>query len=451
MDHFQRLGCKVLCRAAAAVVMLLLMVSWAEAVIFKTPITFSVSGWPHGTGPAAGSMQAACEGWVNNAANYSVIGVAYPSVTQGANPERWDCTITNSGWGFNHTEVGVINGAGSASCPANSTAATSATCTCNAGYADQGGQCVSQVVCPSAGTLVNGYMPSSAGSPVNVCLGGCQATVVNVGAASSGGVDYWRGQWTYTGGSTCTGVPTATTGTLANAPTCPPGQVAGTFNGQSLCLPSSPTNPQQTVTQQKVTNPDGSYSISTSTTNNYGGSTSTTTTVQNYNANGTPNGSPSTTSKDGATPDKTDQEKFCEQFPQSPLCKPGSWSGACPSFTCDGDAVQCAQAKGVWDLLCYAQADNEQKTLGGQIVGGSDPLGGALPNPANPASVNIGNVAGTAGWLGRSCPADQVFSVKGHSITLPWSSQLCVYLELAGAAMLAVAALIAARIIGVFG
>ena len=51
-----------------------------------------------------------------------------------------------------------------------------------------------------------------------------------------------------------------------------------------------------------------------------------------------------TTNPDGSTDEKPEQE-FCKENPDAPQCKKSNWGGSCGSFTCDGDAIQCAIAR----------------------------------------------------------------------------------------------------------
>jgi len=235
---------------------------------------------------------------------------------------------------------------------------------------------------------------------------------------------------------------------------CPAGQTYGTVNDIPTCLqagtPDVPTAPAKTTsTQSTVTNGDGSKTV-TSTTSS---SSSTTTTTTTYDAAGNKTGETTETRTNGSGVARgaTEQADYCRDNPNSPMCKSGSWSGSCAAFTCDGDAVQCAQAQASWKLTCALTEANAQATLADQIASGNDPLAATLPNPAAPSIINIGAIDQSA-WAGGSCPPDVTVPLPlgAGPLVLPFSS-MCVYLEWFGYAVIVVSMLGAARIIGVWG
>lgn len=233
------------------------------------------------------------------------------------------------------------------------------------------------------------------------CMNGCsvKAGFVSIplgaiGAATSGSVSQWITPTTTTGAA-CQGA--STTGTIKAtlpppAPVPPPtpeqpadpkttpqnnadpdnctgsGGVYMTVNGQGKCASPGPDNSsdaQKLTSGEKkttTTNADGTTTDTTvkttTVTNPITGeqSTSTTTTTTTKDANGTPTGTSSSTTngtgdKGGKNGDGT--KGFCEENPQSPICKKSSWSGDCDNApVCDGDAVQCATAKAVWEHRC---------------------------------------------------------------------------------------------------
>lgn len=225
-----------------------------------------------------------------------------------------------------------------------------------------------------------------------------------VGVATAGSVSQWITPTTTTGAA-CQG--SATTGTVkvtlpppAPVPTPTPEQPADpkntptnnadpencsgsggvymTVNGQGKCATPGPDNmadAQKLTSGQKTTsttNPDGTVTDSTvkttTTTNPHTGETSTssTTTTTTKDANGNVTGTGTTTTngtgdQGGKNGDGT--KGFCQENPQSPICKKSSWTGDCDNApVCDGDAVQCATAKAVWEHRCvmkWAEKDND--------------------------------------------------------------------------------------------
>lgn len=224
------------------------------------------------------------------------------------------------------------------------------------------------------------------------------------GVATTGSVSQWITPATSTGaacqGASTTGTVKATLPPPAPTPTPTPeepadpkntptnnadpescsgsGGVYMTVNGQGKCASPGPDNAadadkltagQKTTT---TTNADGTTTETTTkqttVTNPVTGqqSTSSTTTTTTKDANGNVTGTSSSTTngsgdQGGKNGDGT--KGFCQENPQSPICKKSSWTGDCDNEpVCDGDAVQCATAKAVWEHRCvmkWAEKDNE--------------------------------------------------------------------------------------------
>lgn len=352
------------------------------------------------------------------------------------------CDAGNPNCGASDTVYALSPGS---TCPANSTL-NGGTCECNAGFTESGGACVPTNNCVS-GERYTGYFTGTTGGGV-VCAGGCEAVVEkSSNQYKLDGTQVVAGTWVKSG-NLCSGSETVATAGTVDKALCPTGQCYGTVNGVAQCLPCSDSTAKVEVTTTKTTAADGTVTEkqTTTTTGSAGSSSSTTTTV-------TPSGgSPTTTTESTEVAKPTeDPNPFCLDNPDSPMCKSGSWSGSCPTFTCDGDAVQCAQAQADWIQACEIQATTAAKTLGDQIVAGSDPAAGTLPDPASPEVVAVPGVSTGGGWLSRTCPSDVSFSIwGGKTFVLPFAS-LCTYFEMAGAAMLIVAAIVCARIVGVSG
>ncbi|KAF7600093.1 hypothetical protein BGI27_04155 [Candidatus Dactylopiibacterium carminicum] len=102
------------------------------------------------------------------------------------------------------------------------------------------------------------------------------------------------------------------------------------------------------TTTQETTCSGGSCTTTTTTTGSDGSSTSTTTT--------------------GASRGDSEQLNLCQQMPQLSICKNGSFTGTyCQTApSCDGDAVQCAQATQLWQIRCqwaWAEEANDLSAI----------------------------------------------------------------------------------------
>ncbi len=260
------------------------------------------------------------------------------------------------------------------------------------------------------------------------------------------GVQQWCGP-AQSSGQPCTATtPQAATSTPTS---CPAGQVPGLINGQTVCLGAGDSNPAQKVetTTMTTTNAQGqatgTTSTTTTTTNTGTGSTVTTTT---RNPDGT-----STTQTQNAGPNtsKPDMERFCDQNPDASICKKSSWGGTCGAFACDGDAVQCAIAREMYQRDCTLfETQTSLSTLGNQVASGADPQ--ASQNPALEANRQTTSLSGSISqdtFLSQGGLGDQQIVVSPSlTVTLPWS-QLNQYLSYMGAIVVAFAMIFAARIV----
>lgn len=353
---------------------------------------------------------------------------------------------------------------------------------CPSGYTLQSGQCVAQSLsCPSGWTLggsnctqttyscPSGYTlsgsvcnsnPDAAGTQgPSLCIpatnspgnGACyNGTLYNYQTASNqfaiGGVQQWCGP-TQSAGQYCTG--STPQGSTASATACPAGQVPGLINGQTVCLGAGEANPVQKVetTTTTTTNaqgqPTGTSTTTTTTKDTGNGGTVTTTTK---NADGT-----TTTKTENAGPntDKPDVQRFCEQNPDSSICKKSTWGGSCGAFACDGDAVQCAIAREVYTRDCTLyDTPTALSTLGNQVSSGADPQ--ASQNPAlepNRQTTSLTGSISQDSFLSQTGLSDQQFIVSPRlTVTLPWS-KLNPYLSIMGGIVVAFALIFAARIV----
>ena len=277
-----------------------------------------------------------------------------------------------------------------------------------------------------------------------------------------------EGQWstvgtgTYTG-KTCQGnapTPPVTVDpplSPASAPAgatnpCPNGQ-PGTVNGVSVCLPyPSNATVENTEGQTKeITNPDGSkvktqssqVTICTAGACN----TTTTTTTTNTSSSGTVTGT-ATTSSTASQP----KGQFCAENPGNKQCSDGedsSFGGSCSGgFQCKGDAVQCAVAREIHTQNCKlndsSSAENAlyhaNKTRTGDQTGD---LPGSSTVNLGPGGFDTTDALGAPSSVGI---ADLNVQVWGRDLVLPFSN-LNPYLVILGNVLLAVTAVLCARIV----
>lgn len=305
---------------------------------------------------------------------------------------------------------------------------------CPDGGTLQNGMCVIPDNCPAAGTPQSSgwfLMGSSPTSPFNAvtCAGSCLVSfdgTAPAGTATVSGVKqyYARGTWQYLGPSnTCTGGSTTPPAqTSLPADTCAPGMQGGYVNGKWTCVnpstgetqPQSTPAPQTPKTENKetttTTNPDGSTTTTTTTDHGDGSQTVTVTITQ-------PNGDKEETTTH--TPaDKDEHETFCEENPDSPICKDSNFGGDCGSFTCDGDAIQCAIAQHQHQKRCDDENAYMQNSYIAQaktiLEGGSDSVTDPIATPETRA---LGSFD-TSDMLTPGCPAPRSYTVLGGSFTI---------------------------------
>jgi hypothetical protein len=133
-----------------------------------------------------------------------------------------------------------------------------------------------------------------------------------------------------------------------------------------------------------------------------------------------------------------------------------SFGGSCStSFTCDGDAIQCAIAQEQHQRDCaFYSPDQAGGTLQTESSRYSTAISdGIVPSWSPAASGNVGNVSvdfnssidQTKTW-GSSCPVDQSFVFLGQTMTISFST-LCPSLQILANFILAVTALACAGIV----
>ena len=234
---------------------------------------------------------------------------------------------------------------------------------------------------------------------------------------------------------------------------CASNQQSGTVNGHHVCINTPPPLPT-TSTDAKldvIVNADGS-STETSTEKSTvvdaeTGTTTTTTTTTTVTKDAA--GEVTGTEVVGST---TSQGKngFCEENPNSELCgggEEGSWAGGCDDpgtvvARCVGDPIQCAIAEQTLRTRCALLASSQvvQAFESMKSYAGTGPGEGLDVRDVEAGDLSVAMVGGGAGL------SDLEVVVMGETLTVPFS-KINPFLDIFGAAMLAVAWLSAATIL----
>lgn len=197
------------------------------------------------------------------------------------------------------------------------------------------------------------------------------------------------------------------------------------------------TPPNQTTetktTETKATH-DGSGTVTTTTT------TSTTKT----DGNGT------STTEQSKTEKKEPQESFCKDNPTSAFCKEGKWGGSCGGFTCDGDAVQCAIAKEIYQRNCEGVASNKYTDLSDAAEAGTDTGANYVQGQKDAPGLDVQakfNQSVQASPIAASCPSSRSVALPGgNSLEISFEKP-CEYASVLGRFVEAFAYLFAALIV----
>lgn len=385
----------------------------------------------------------------------------------------------------------------------------SQTTTCPSGGALSGGMCVTGDPCPTSGgwtldpggatcsrpdclpaqsrdaagactcptgsiTVASGYIAGKSSTntaPASACFGGCTVAAREVTFARAPGATQYEmvlsGPFAATGAQ-CTG--SAIGGGAPADPVPSPeskcidrGQSYGYVNGAVVCVakqsPGAATVEAKSNADKVVTkDASGNTTGTTETTLEQrceGGACTTVEVKITRDGAGNITGKTETT-KPG---DGSELGKFCEQNPNSPICKPSaenSWSGgdclAGIAPTCDGDPVLCAVAKQQFFDSCKFNARNSPDGLG--EIGAASSWWEANKEGKGFNVNGTGGIRATgtlptintdARQFGGRTLADYSVDVLGHSITIPFS-RLVDVLGYMGLALQAVALIIAARI-----
>jgi hypothetical protein len=299
------------------------------------------------------------------------------------------------------------------------------------------------------------------------CWGGCVSTPSSM--YGSGGNQWAVGPWTTVGGSCdgngaggngqqpSDGKPTpAGVNEDPNASQCKaPTACWGTVNGTGVCVACSSSGSEQTTVKES-TSPDGTTTTpgdvtTKQTTDNGDGSTTTTTrtthpdgSVDTRQTTGPKSAGSSSTAASGASPGGG----FCDQNPTVSICQKTSFGGSCSAtFTCDGDAVQCAIAKEQHMRNCSfydpasqgGDAANDVSRL--QTARGDGDVPSWSPAAAaNQSSTQLDFASGISQdhpWS-TGCVSDQSLTLAGlGTVVMPWST-FCSSWQLIGKLVIAV-------------
>lgn len=325
--------------------------------------------------------------------------------------------------------------------------------------------------CPPSGTTeggANDLYQMTGTSMADMCLslagGAANEGCVwrSVGISSVGcmnGKCYAAGPFVATGASCdpmaiSSGVPKPAAETPPSDALCvKQGKCPGAVNGTSVCVPCSSKSQSKVKSSAEaassassgVTTTSGKGTTETETTECTGGSCTTTKTKQTVGSDGSTSEQKTTTTEPISS--------FCKDNPAAEVCKgeEGSkWGGSCAGFTCDGDAVQCAQAQAAWKLTCGldTEASDPSVQAGVAAVGAGDRPAGHPGNDADQVPIQLSQMLDSTSLFGSAtdCPSDVSVTAMGKAIALPFST-LCPYLRMLGAAFMASCYLAAALIV----
>lgn len=309
--------------------------------------------------------------------------------------------------------------------------------------------------CPAAGTTTTGvtgsFYTGSGSMPATLCISGCVYSTQGLGVGTSTGWGLEAGKST---GASCTNAPASTVPPEDPKAKCiSSGQGFGTVNGQVVCVPPTMTTAPKTTTK---TAPGGNSTTNQTTTTictGAGSCTTTTTTTTTSGGSGPGGTGPgSTTSEPTTTETDLPKSVFCEENPNAAMCKNSSFAGTCGSLpACDGDAVQCAQAKATFELNCTMKTEptDDAYKLGKLVSGGgADPAGNPLAAD-KVETVNVSSIiqdAASVRTLSAQCIPAPSFTVAGNSFTFN-VTPFCNFAQIVGYLMVAASTVIAIRMV----
>ena len=328
-------------------------------------------------------------------------------------------------------------------CPANSVDSGGGSCSCDTGYEEKDGACklkTTQNSCTGLGDFCTGLKGEkinlegkgmaappgcSADSQRPNCPMGCAGEAVGMGVSYKTADGSWMtGQEYRVTGGTCT-LPQPSDVPQKKESDCA-GSV-GEVNGIRTCVPNQAATGDTSSKETK--NPDGTSSnteskttcekgvcttTSTTTTKDAAGNTTSTSTSSSSSSQSTycatnkssavcaaTNGDKNPDSKDGSDKGEKCEGEDCED-------KPGKFEGSCMAgFTCEGDALQCAQTREQHRRNCELfEKDTDGNSLTNKALNGTDDKSAeALKASAGQVNVTSTFDQSGLGWS-HSCPAD---------------------------------------------
>lgn len=349
----------------------------------------------------------------------------------------------------NLTRFGSTSGypftSGASACPANSVLVPGTnSCACDPGFVEENGQCKYT----STGNSCNGlsdFCSGLKGEKINLegkgtatppgcsadsqrpnCAMGCAGEAVGMGVSYKTSDGSWMtGQEYRITGGTCT-LPQPSDVPQKKESDCA-GSV-GEVNGIRTCVPNQAATGDTSSKETK--NPDGTSTNTESKTTCENGVCKTTNTTTTKDAAG----NTTSTSTSSST---TSQREYCASNKASTVCaatngdknpsdkdgsdkgeekcegddcedKPGKFEGSCMAgFTCEGDALQCAQTREQHRRNCELfEKDSDSNSLTNKALNGTDDKSAdALKASAGQVNVSSTFDQSGLGWS-HSCPAD---------------------------------------------
>lgn len=333
--------------------------------------------------------------------------------------------------------------------------------------------------CPEDQILDQG---NYSGNTVQVaCINSCQAIRVSQGepqlqcdfTSTLGTCSYVYPAVYLSTGLTCAETPEAEPAAPAPTPpntNCPQcecmesGGAWGTVNSVETCVPqgaagSTPVKTVQPITTTTTTPPATEENPNPEpVTETVGGGGAI---IYPATASSPPMVETTVENADGSTTTtKTPVSEFCAQNPTSTLCNDNTekrqFGGSCGSYSCSGDAIQCAiaikQHQDRCDDLAGLNEYAEAKALGDKILNGQndDDVNDFL-NPSGANVVDVGAMLTESGDYSFTSQGfeDVTFSILGQTVVVPFS-RANTYLEILGYILLACSYLYALRIVGLF-
>ena len=407
-----------------------------------------------GGGFYADTGQGVCNYWGQSLANSA-------AAANGMGP--WSFTAVDAGNGLCNIDTSgpnMFGGTGSGSyqrnyypagarCPSNSTQSGNS-CICNSGFNENNGQCIAPTPCDGLANFCTSVKGPGGfwnfEGKVNVsdtlclpspdhasCSKGCSADPAGMGVAYQKSDGSWHtGQELNFPGSVCDNAMMP-----QEKPVVSPSNCAGDWgnvNGVDVCLPSKAAEGDKKKTEEK--NPDGSSTETNTSTKCENGKCTTTSTTTGKDSQGNPTGGV------GSSSTTESEVDYCAKNPKSSVCaalyggknpsgndegkeekEKSAFGGACGSFSCDGDAIQCAMAREQHERNCKLFDSESDPTFAKALDGTDGKNANAMKSDAQ--QVNIGNFDQSGlGW-GSGCPADPLiplnFGGEYSEFSIPFS------------------------------